>query len=102
MFDALNSLDLKALSVEVRAILAVQTAAERQAEQISALTESTRPYGAQNAELEAVNARLEHMVKELNHLLYGPKSEQFTEDERQLAFEDLEVATAGCRPSPTP
>ena len=41
-----------------------------------------------------MNARLEHMVKELNHLLYGPKSERFSEDERQLAFEDLEVATA--------
>ena len=41
MFDALNSLDLKALPVEVRiAILAAQTAAERQAEQISALTVS--------------------------------------------------------------
>ena len=34
------------------------------------------------------------MVKELNHLLYGPKSERFTEDERQLAFEDLEVGLA--------
>lgn len=95
MFDALNSLDLKALPVEVRiAILAAQTGAERQAEQISALTESNATFATQNAELEAVNARLEHMVKELNHLLYGPKSERFTEDERQLAFEDLEVATA--------
>lgn len=109
MFDAFNSIDLKALPVEVRiAILAAQTDAERQAEQISVLTESNASiaeqnaalvesnatFATQNAELEAVNARLEHMVKELNHLLYGPKSERFTEDERQLAFEDLEVATA--------
>ena len=102
MFDALKSLDLDALPAEVRrAVLAAQ-------ERISALTESNASIATQNAalvesnatfatqitELEAVNTRLEHMVKELNHLLYGPKSERFTEDERQLAFEDLEVATA--------
>lgn len=95
MFDALKSLDLNALTAEVwKVLLAAQTDAERLAEQISALTESNASFATQNAELEAVNARLEHMVKELNHLLYGPKSECFTEDERQLAFEDLEVATA--------
>lgn len=88
MSDALNSLDMKALPAEVRAaFLAAQ-------EQISALEESNATFATQNAELEAVNARLEHMVKELSHLLYGPKSERFTEDERQLAFEDLEVAKA--------
>ncbi|WP_370393696.1 IS66 family transposase [Cognatishimia sp.] len=109
MFDALKSLDLTTLPSEVRtAVLAAQTDAERQARQISALAESNASiaeqnaalvesnatFATQNAELEAVNARLEHMVKELNHLFYGPKSERFTEDERQLAFEDLEVATA--------
>ena len=95
MFDALKSLDLDALPAGVReAVLAAQVDAQRQAEQISTLTETIASIATQNAELEAVNARLEHMVKELNHLLYGPKSERFTEDERQLAFEDLEVATA--------
>ncbi len=95
MSDALNSLDLKALPAEVRAaVLAAQAEAERRAEQIAALVESNATFATQNAELEAVNARLEHMVRELNHLLYGPKSERFTEDERQLAFEDLEIATA--------
>ena len=95
MFDALKSLDLNTLPAEVRtAVLAAQTDAEMQAEQNAALVESNATFATQNAELEAVNARLEHMVKELNHLLYGPKSERFTEDERQLAFEDLEVATA--------
>ena len=67
MFDALNSLDLNALPAEVRiAILAAQTAAERQAEQISALTESNATFATQNAELEAVNARLEHMVSDVS------------------------------------
>jgi len=95
MFDALKSLDLNNLPAEVRtAVLAAQTDAEMQAEQNAALVESNATFATQNAELEAVNARLEHMVKELNHLLYGPKSERFTEDEWQLAFEDLEVATA--------
>ena len=48
----------------------------------------------QNAELEAANARLEHMVKEFNQLVYGKKSEKLSADERQLAFEDLEIAVA--------
>lgn len=83
MFDALKSLDLNTLPAEVRtAVLAAQTDAEMQAEQNAALVESNATFATQNAELEAVNARLEHMVKELNHLLYGPKSERFTEDER--------------------
>nr|WP_285801468.1 IS66 family transposase zinc-finger binding domain-containing protein [Falsiruegeria litorea] len=41
---------------------------------------------------EALNARLEHFVKELNQVIYGSRSEKLTQDERQLAFEDLEVA----------
>lgn len=40
------------------------------------------------------NARLEHLVKELHQALYGKKSEKLSEDERQLCFEDLEVAVA--------
>jgi len=36
------------------------------------------------------NARLEHLVRELNQALYGRKSEKLSEDERQLCFEDLE------------
>lgn len=88
MSDALQSLDLNALPAGVReAILATQEHAERQAEQIATLA-------TQNAELEAANRRLEHLVKELNHLLYGPKSERLSEDKRQMAFEDLEIAVA--------
>lgn len=88
MSDALNSLDLKALPAVVRGvILAAREHAQRQQEQIATLA-------TQNAELEAVNARLEHMVRELNHLLYGPRSERLSEDERPLAFEDLEIAMA--------
>ena len=66
MFDALGSLDLKALPAEVRtAVLAAQ-------EQISDLSERNAALSTQNMELEAVNARLEHMVKELNCLTSSP------------------------------
>ncbi|WP_055661902.1 IS66 family transposase, partial [Jannaschia seosinensis] len=34
------------------------------------------------------------LVAELNHLVHGKRSEKLSEDERQLAFEDLETAVA--------
>ena len=46
------------------------------------------------AELEEINKRLEHLVAELNHVVHGKKSEKLSEDDRQLAFEDLKVAVA--------
>ena len=79
MFDVLKNLDLNALPADVReVVLAV-------GEQNAALT-------AQVGELEALNARLEHFVKELNQIIYGKRSEKLGPDERQLAFEDIEVA----------
>ena len=44
------------------------------------------------AELKDINKRLEHLVAELNHAVHGKRSEKLNEDERQLAFEDLEAA----------
>jgi transposase len=44
--------------------------------------------------LKVSNQRLEHLVAELKQLVHGKKSEKLTEDERQLAFEDLETAIA--------
>ncbi|MCY3920271.1 MAG: IS66 family transposase [Chloroflexi bacterium] len=38
--------------------------------------------------------RLEHLIGELNRVLYGKRSEKLTADERQLAFEDLVAAAA--------
>ncbi len=46
------------------------------------------------AELEDIVKRLEHLVAELNYAVYGKKSEKLSEDDRQLAFEDLEIAVA--------
>lgn len=51
-------------------------------------------YRAAFEELRTLVARQEALIHELNHALYGKKSEKLTEDERQLAFEDLEVAVA--------
>ena len=44
--------------------------------------------------LQQIVKRLEHLVAELNHVVHGKKSEKLSEDERQLAFEDLETAVA--------
>ena len=38
--------------------------------------------------------RLEHLIAELKNATHGKRSEKLSEDERQLAFEDLEVAVA--------
>ena len=44
--------------------------------------------------LKDANRRLEHLVAELNHVVHGKRSEKLSEDDRQLAFEDLETAVA--------
>ncbi|MEN8739542.1 MAG: IS66 family transposase, partial [Phaeobacter gallaeciensis] len=44
--------------------------------------------------LRDANKRLEHLVTELNQAVHGKRSEKLSEDERQLAFEDLETAVA--------
>jgi len=49
---------------------------------------------AQVVNFKDIVPRLEHLVKELRHALYGKKSEKLDADDRQLAFEDLEVAVA--------
>ena len=86
MLDALKILDLNALPAQARAAVLGLS------EQNACLTETNAALTAQNAELEALNARLEHFVKELNQVIYGARSEKLTQDERQLAFEDIEVA----------
>ena len=46
------------------------------------------------ATLTEITQRQEHLIAELNHALHGKRSEKLTEDERQLAFEDLSIALA--------
>lgn len=47
------------------------------------------------AALTEITRRQEHLIAELNHALHGKRSEKLTEDERQLAFEDLSIARVG-------
>jgi len=44
--------------------------------------------------LKDITKRQEHLIAELNHALHGKRSEKLSEDERQLAFEDLSIALA--------
>ncbi|SMP00054.1 Transposase, partial [Paracoccus laeviglucosivorans] len=46
------------------------------------------------AALAEITRRQEHLIAELNHALHGKRSEKLSEDERQLAFEDLSIALA--------
>ena len=48
----------------------------------------------ENAELRTRNARLEHLVRELQRARFGPRSEKLHPDQMELAFEDIEVALA--------
>ena len=59
-----------------------------------------RALEAEVAALAERNRRLDHLVRELNQLVYGRKSEKLTIDERQLSFEDLEAAVAEVESSP--
>ena len=44
--------------------------------------------------LKDITKRQEQQNAELNHALHGKRSEKLSEDERQLAFEDLSIALA--------
>ena len=44
--------------------------------------------------LRETNRTLEHLIAELNQVAYGKRSERLSDDERPLAFEDLEAAMA--------
>ncbi|WBU59637.1 IS66 family transposase [Paracoccus albus] len=46
------------------------------------------------AALKDITRRQEHLIAELNRALHGKRSEKPSEDERQLAFEDLSIALA--------
>jgi hypothetical protein len=59
--------------------------------------EALQAQAARAAELEEVVKCLEHLVAELNHVVHVKKSEKLHADDRQLAFEDLEIAVAEAR-----
>lgn len=87
--DPVASFDISTLPEPARAaFLAQQSALEALREDIARIAED-------NAELAADNARLAHLVKEFRQALHGKKSEKLAPEQRDLLFEDLEVAIAG-------
>jgi transposase len=81
MAKAPEPIDLTRLPPDIRAAFEAERAARLEAESVA-------------ADYKDVVTRLEHLVKELHQALYGKKSEKLSEDERQLCFEDLEVAVS--------
>jgi len=67
---------------------------EDQRDAIAALLRENSDLKGETASLQQIVKRLEHLVAELNHVVHGKKSEKLDEDDRQLAFEDLETAVA--------
>ena len=64
------SVDLERFPAHLSSVVEGMIAVHEQA--VSDLMESNAALTTQNTELEAVNARLEHMVKELNCLTSSP------------------------------
>lgn len=67
---------------------------ESQREAVAALLRAHGELTVETVDLKDIIARLEHLVSELNHVVHGKRSEKLTEDERQLAFEDLTIAVS--------
>ena len=67
---------------------------EDQRDAVAALLRENSDLKDETATLKEVTKRLEHLVAELNQVVHGKKSEKLSEDDRQLAFEDLETAVA--------
>ena len=65
---------------------------------LSTIPDAQRPLVAALMEtitaLQEITRRQQHFIAEMNHALHGKRSEKLTEDERQLAFEDLSIALA--------
>lgn len=55
---------------------------------------AVKALAARTSELEALTGRQDAVIQELRQALCGKTSETLTEDERHLAFEDLEVAVS--------
>ena len=92
---ALAQFDLGTLTPEQRAA-AVQALAALEtlrAENETLTEEKACLTGENEAQAERIR-RLEHLVRELQRVVHGKRSEKLTADERQLAFEDLEGASA--------
>ena len=88
-------LDLEALPPSVRnVLLGLQAQVFAKSALVAQLADKAQAKDAWIQELEHVTKRQEYLIAELRHALYGKKSEKLDADQRQLIFEDLEVAVA--------
>ena len=92
---ALAEIDLGALTpVQREAAVQAIAALERLRSENEALAEEKACLAGENeAQAERIR-RLEHLVRELQRVVHGKRSEKLTADERQLAFEELKCAAA--------
>ena len=98
---ALAEIDLGALTHAQRdaAVQAIAALERLRTENEALAEEKVCLAGETEAQAERIR-RLEHLNLELLRLLYGKRSEKLTPDERQLAFEDLEGASAEAEAAP--
>ncbi|WP_299657159.1 IS66 family transposase [uncultured Jannaschia sp.] len=88
-------IDLSAIPEDQReAVAALLRERGQLKDEAASLKDETAILRSETAGLKDIIKRLEHLVAELNHLVHGKRSEKLSEDERQLAFEDLETAVA--------
>ncbi|MDK3020971.1 IS66 family transposase [Pseudodonghicola flavimaris] len=76
------------------AIIDLSAIPEAQREAVAALLREHEELKGERVSLKEIIKRLEHLVAELNQAVHGKRSEKLSEDDRQLAFEDLEIAVA--------
>lgn len=74
--------------------MALQAQVTARDTQIQQLAENNAALQVLVNDLKHLTDRQEHLIAELRHARFGKKSEKLNEDERQLAFEDLEIAAA--------
>ena len=80
--------------MQVPARIDLSAIPEDQRDAVAALLRENADLKGETSSLKEIIKRLEHLVAELNHVVHGKKSEKLGEDDRQLAFEDLETAVA--------
>ena len=91
MLETLSAAELAELPPKVRKAFMAQTA---RIEALEAGQTQHVQLEQRVGELEVVNARLEYLVAEFRKLLFAKRSEKLDADQRELAFEDLEIARA--------
>ena len=93
--SAAVEIDLSAIPEDQReAVAALLRERGELKDEAASLKDETAILRSETAGLKDIIKRLEHLVAELKHVVHGKRSEKLSEDERQLAFEDLETAVA--------